>query len=81
MRMGFLVGSQIIVDHRVMGGVPCIAGTRIPATTVVTMVADGMSTAEIVGEFPQLAPEGVAAALRYAAAMIDERELPVTLSA
>ena len=39
--------TRITVDPRQMGGVPCIRGLRIPVATVVGMVADGMSTAEI----------------------------------
>lgn len=60
-----------------MGGVPCVRGTRIPVTTVVGMVAEGMEPAEITREFPQLTLEDVWDALRYAAAAVDERELPL----
>ena len=60
-----------------MGGVPCIRGLRIPVTTVVGLVAQGMSVAEIVAEYPDLAPEDIREALRYAAAAVDERELPL----
>lgn len=69
--------ERISVDHQVMGGVPCIQGTRIPVTTVVGMVAEGMSTDEILSEFPQLDLEDIREALRYAAAAVDERELPL----
>lgn len=69
--------ERISVDHRVMGGVPCTRKTRIPVTTVVGMVAEGMSTDEIIAEFPQLRYEDVQDALRYAAAAVDERELPL----
>lgn len=69
--------ERISVDHRVMGGVPCIQGTRIPVATVVGMVADGMTIEEILAEFPQLALEDIQEALRYAAAAVDERELPL----
>jgi len=31
--------ERISVDHRVMAGVPCIAGTRIPVATIVGLVA------------------------------------------
>jgi uncharacterized protein (DUF433 family) len=68
--------DRISVDHTIMGGVPCIRGTRIPVATVVGMVADGMSVDEILGEFSQLTREDVREALRYAAAAVDERELP-----
>lgn len=69
--------DRISIDHRVMGGVPCIRGTRIPVTTVVGMVAEGMTTEEILDGFPQLSAEDIQDALRYAAAAVDERELPV----
>jgi len=41
------------------------------------MVADGMTTAEILGAYPDLEAEDVAEALRYAAAAVRERELPL----
>lgn len=73
--------ERISVDHRVMGGVPCIRGTRIPVATVLGMLADGMTTEEIQADFPQLDAEDVRTALRYAAAAVDERELPLRLGA
>jgi len=69
--------ERISVDHKVMGGVPCVRGTRIPVATVVGMVADGMTNEEILAEFPQLVLEDIQEALRYAAAAVDERELPL----
>jgi len=39
--------TRIAVDPNQMGGVPCIRGLRIPVATVVGMVAEGMTTAEI----------------------------------
>jgi uncharacterized protein (DUF433 family) len=69
--------ERISVDHRIMGGVPCIRGTRIPVTSVVSMVAEGMTTAEILEQFHQLAEADIRDALRYAAAAVDERELPL----
>jgi uncharacterized protein (DUF433 family) len=58
--------ERITTDPHVMGGVPCIRGTRIPVTTVVEMVAEGMTPPEIVGDYPQLAVEDVQEALRSA---------------
>ena len=60
-----------------MGGVPCVRGTRIPVATVVGMVAEGMTTDEILADFPQLTLDDIREALRYAAAAVDERELPL----
>jgi uncharacterized protein (DUF433 family) len=69
--------ERISVDHRIMGGVPCVRGTRIPVATVVGMVAEGMASEEILAEFPQLTAEDIRDALRYAAAAVDEREIPL----
>lgn len=69
--------ERISIDHRIMGGVPCVRGTRIPVTTVVGMVAEGMSSDEILADFPQLTLDDIREALRYAAAAVDERELPL----
>lgn len=64
-----------------MGGVPTIRGMRIPVATVVAMVADGMTTEEIIDDLPDLVAEDIAAALRYAAEAVRERELPLRPSA
>ena len=69
--------ERITVDPAQMGGVPCIRGMRIPVATVVGMVADGMSSAEILAAFPDLEAEDVREALRYAAEAVQERELPL----
>ena len=68
---------RVSVDHRVMGGVPCIRGTRIPVATVVGMVADGMDSEAVLHSFPDLEPEDIAEALRFAAEAVRERELPL----
>jgi uncharacterized protein (DUF433 family) len=73
--------ERITIDPGVMGGLPCIRGMRMPVATVVAMVADGMSVAEILDDFPDLEAEDIAEALRYAAAAVRERELPLRHSA
>jgi uncharacterized protein (DUF433 family) len=73
--------DRITVDHRIMGGVPCIAGTRIPVAAVVSMVAEGMDPERIIDDFPQLGTEDVRQALEFAADAVRERELPLRLPA
>jgi len=72
-----VVFERITTNPDVMGGLPCIRGLRVPVATVVAMVADGMSVAEILDDFPYLEVEDVAEALRYAAEAVRERELPL----
>jgi uncharacterized protein (DUF433 family) len=69
--------TRITVDPRQMGGVPCLRGLRIPVATVVAMIADGMTEAEILAAYPDLEREDVGEALRYAAEAVRERELPL----
>ncbi|HEU5270151.1 MAG TPA: DUF433 domain-containing protein [Jatrophihabitans sp.] len=73
--------ERITVDPATMGGMPCIRGLRIPVATVVAMVADGMTVDEILADLPDLTREDVAESLRYAAAALQERELPLRPSA
>src|SRR6266566_10126923 len=37
-----------------MGGVPCLRGLRIPVATVIGMLGDGMTEAEILSAYPDL---------------------------
>ena len=60
-----------------MGGVPCIRRLRIPVATVVGMIADGMTEEEILKAYPDLEPEDIHEALRYAAEAVREGELPL----
>lgn len=69
--------KRITVSATQMGGAPCIRGLRIPVATVVGMVADGMTTAEILDAYPDLQPEDISEALRFAAEAVRERALPV----
>jgi uncharacterized protein (DUF433 family) len=69
--------ERITVDPAQMGGVPCIRGLRIPVATVVDMVADGMTTGDILGAYPDLDEADVREALRFAAEAVRERELPL----
>ena len=73
--------ARITVRADQMGGIPCIRDLRIPVATVVGMVADGMSEQEILTAYPDLEPEDVREALRYAAEAVRERELPLAPSA
>ena len=73
--------ERITVDPDTMGGMPCIRGLRIPVATVVAMVADGMTVDEIIADLPDLTPADVTESLRYAAAAMQERELPLRSSA
>lgn len=65
------------MNPKVMGGVPCIRGLRIPVATVVNMVAGGLTAEQIINELPPLELDDIAAALRFAADAVSDREIPL----
>jgi len=72
-----MIFSRITIDSNQMGGVPCIRGLRIPVATVVAMVADRMTEAEILDAYPDLETEDIRQSLLFAAEAVRERELPL----
>lgn len=63
---GGLRFERITTDAERMGGLPCIRDLRFPVATVIGMVADGMTSEEILAEHPDLEAEDIREALRYA---------------
>jgi uncharacterized protein (DUF433 family) len=57
----------ITIDPDKRGGRPCIRGMRISVYDVLGWLAAGMSTEQIISEYPELTPEDIRAALAFAA--------------
>ena len=72
--------GRITSNPAQMGGVPCIRGLRIPVATIIGLLAQGMSRAQVLADYPDLEPEDIEEALRYAAVAVDERQLPLVAS-
>jgi len=64
--------ARISIDPNVCFGKPCVRGTRIWVSMILDMLADGMTTDEVIAEYPQLAAEDILAALAYGAEMTRE---------
>jgi len=58
--------EHIVSDPEILRGKPRIKGTRIPAGLVLGHLAAGKTSADILGEFPDLTNEQIAACLDYA---------------
>jgi uncharacterized protein (DUF433 family) len=54
--------QRIVADPETHHGEPCIAGTRIPVRMIVGSLADGLTSEQILAEYPQLTSEDVLAA-------------------
>ena len=69
--------ERITVDPERMGGVPCIRDLRVTVSMLLGQLAAGLTTDELLEHYPYLEREDVLAALEYAAAIVNEREVPV----
>ena len=77
-----MIYQHIVSTPGVLGGKPCIKGTRISIELILETVASGASVADIVREFPQLSMEAVQEAVRYAIyALRSERIIDVDMAA
>jgi len=54
-------------DPAILGGKPCIRGTRISVQFVLELLASGASADTIRNTYPLIPSEGIAAAIQYAA--------------
>lgn len=73
--------ERITVDPNRMRGLPSIRDTRVTVSAVLGQLATGASIDELLADYPYLEREDVLAALEYAAAAAQERELAVVAPA
>jgi len=57
----------IRIDPNKRSGKPCVRDLRITVADVLGYLAAGMTTAEVLGDFPQLTEQDILACLAYAA--------------
>ncbi len=69
--------ERITFDPNIMGGRACIRGMRITVAHVVNLVANGMTAAEILADYPDLEAEDISEALHYAAFLARDETYPL----
>ena len=67
--------DRFTAEAEKMGGLPCIRGLRMPVSTVVGMVTDGMSFNAILAAYPDLVAEDIEQWLRYASYFTKDNEI------
>jgi uncharacterized protein (DUF433 family) len=70
--------SRISIDSSICFGKPCIRGHRIWVSLILDLLAGGMTTRQVLEEYPQLEEADIQACIAYGAEMARERyvELP-----
>jgi uncharacterized protein (DUF433 family) len=69
--------DRITCDADRLNGQPCIRNLRITVRRVVEAVATYPDRDELRREYPELQDEDIRQALEYAAAMLDDKSLPL----
>lgn len=62
--------DRITANPEIFGGKPIIRGMRISVELVLSLLAQGVPTEEILADYPDLEPEDVLACIAYAHAVI-----------
>lgn len=73
--------ERITVDPHRMGGVPCIRDLRVTVSMVLGQLAGGRSIDQVLADYPYLEREDILAALEFAAAAVNGRDVPLARSA
>lgn len=59
--------QRITTDPAVCHGAPTVRGLRIPVQTILELLSSGMTTDEVLADYPDLEREDVLAALEFGA--------------
>ena len=59
--------AEVHSNPDILGGMPCVRGTRVPAMTIVAYIRDGYSDFDIFRDYPSLPIDGIEAVRRWAA--------------
>jgi uncharacterized protein (DUF433 family) len=59
--------QRITIDPEICHGKPCIRGLRYPVETLLELLSAGMTTEEMLGDYPDLEAADISATLFYAA--------------
>lgn len=77
-----MMKERITVNPNIHFGKPCIAGTRIPVQSVLELVKEGFSFAEIIQDYyPDLEIEDIQACIQYAIDVVAAEDIHIAAAA
>ncbi|HKH45518.1 MAG TPA: DUF433 domain-containing protein [Thermoanaerobaculia bacterium] len=69
--------DRITFDSEKCFGKACIRGLRFPVSSILAYLSSGMTLEQVLQEWPELEAEDLSQALAYAAAVLEERIVPL----
>jgi uncharacterized protein (DUF433 family) len=67
--------DRITINPELMVGKPTIRGLRITVEQILKALAGGVTTQELLEDYPELEPEDIQAVLLYAADLVSEEQV------
>lgn len=65
----------ITINPKQCSGQPCIRGMRIRVVDVLDLLGNGLSSSEIIEEFPELTEDDIKACIKYASSKVQHPRL------
>ena len=72
--------NRISINPNICFGKPCIRGHRIWVSLILDLLAGGMTTQEIIADYPGLTADDIQACIAYGAEMARERYVDIPLA-
>ena len=69
--------ALITTDPQTMSGQAVLAGTRVPVSVILDCLAAGMTSQQILAEYPTISEAGIRAAAAYGALLAREELVPL----
>ncbi len=73
--MKIIFGKSIVADPEILAGKPVIRGTRIPVDLILKKLAEGITTKEILKDYPRLKTNQIREVLQYAHSLVARQEV------
>lgn len=67
--------DYIVRDPQICGGAAVVKGTRIPIRTILTSLAEGDRSADLLRSFPTLTEEAIWAVITFATDSLERKEV------
>jgi len=67
--------KRIVANPKIMGGKLIVKGTRVTVEQLLKLLAQGLTSDEIIKDYPHLTKEDISAVLLYAAKVAGEEEV------
>jgi uncharacterized protein (DUF433 family) len=71
--------KRIWIDPERCGGKPCLRGTRLWVSLILSFLSNGETAAEILQNYPELQEEDIRACMAYGAEMAHQHDVEIPL--